>query len=107
VINAGVAELDLGSGFLQASNQRQAVDSILLALTTFPSIQQVRVSVDGTPLAAFWGRLRRRISPAALKPGVIGRYAGREPEFRKCFSGLWLCFLRRFSPRLRIFAWSA
>ena len=66
-IKDGVAFLDLGSGFLQAGNRRQAVDSLLLSLSTFASIKQVTISVDGVPLDALWGaEYRGALSRPAL-----------------------------------------
>ncbi len=55
VIVDGVAQLDLSAEFTQTSNPRAAVDALVLALTSFSSVQQVLITIEGQPLSATWG----------------------------------------------------
>ncbi|WP_124033442.1 GerMN domain-containing protein [Herpetosiphon llansteffanensis] len=55
VIVDGVAQLDLSAEFSQTSNPRAAVDALVLALTSFSSVQQVFITIEGQSLSAIWG----------------------------------------------------
>lgn len=55
VIVDGVAQLDLSAEFSQTSNPRAAVDALVLALTSFGSVQQVQITVEGQALSSIWG----------------------------------------------------
>ncbi len=55
VVVDGVAQLDLSAEFSQTSNPHAAVDALVLALTSFSSVQQVLITVEGQPLSTLWG----------------------------------------------------
>jgi len=55
VIVDGVAQLDLSAEFSQTSNPQAAVDALVLALTSFSSVQQVQITVEGQSLSSIWG----------------------------------------------------
>jgi spore germination protein GerM len=66
-IAGGVAEVDLSAAFLSSPSREAAVRSITLALTTFPSISKVRITIDGADLGAHWGAV---FSGPLARPGL-------------------------------------